>query len=58
MYAGVPRTVPSRVVPAAEIVAAAERPGSALSTLFARPKSSTLALPAGVILTLAGLRSR
>ena len=60
MYAAVPRIMPTRVDPIAVVW---ERDATSVSAgspaaAFARPKSSTLTTPAGVTLTLAGLRSR
>ena len=59
MYAAVPTIIPVPVRPAARVTVSA---GSAAlessASAFARPKSSTFAMPSGVILMLAGFRSR
>jgi hypothetical protein len=58
MYATVPRITPA-LVPSLIVVDDLDRPGVDSSVAaFARPKSSTLTTPSGVILMLEGLRSR
>ena len=57
MYAAVPSSTPSRV-PLITIVGDCERSGAEPALDFASPKSSTLTVPPGVTLMLAGFRSR
>jgi hypothetical protein len=63
MYAAVPRMTPGAVSSRASVgesdACADEMPlAPSLAYAFAKPKSSTFAMPAGVSFTLAGLRSR
>ena len=57
MYAAVPRTTPA-IVPSDVMVIDESRPDPSTARAFARPKSSTLTTPSGVILMFEGLRSR
>ena len=59
MYAAVPRIMPARVCPMVMVGEfASEDLGGSSSRTLARPKSSTFTTPSGVILMLAGFRSR
>ena len=64
MYAAVPRIIPTCVIAGEVSVGEFDSPASlpllatAGSIAFAKPKSSTLTVPSGRTLTLAGLRSR
>src|SRR5262245_53440032 len=58
MYAGVPRITPSRVSRPAVASVGVESNDYGGSIAFASPKSRIFTLPSGVILMLAGFRSR
>ena len=58
MYGGVPAICPATVSRAVSVVCCERSWLSSPQIAFAKPKSSTFALPSGVTLTLAGFRSR
>ena len=59
MYAAVPMIMPACVISAVAVAASLMRSGDEdTAAAFASPKSSTLTCPPGVILMLAGFRSR
>ncbi len=58
MYAAVPRIVPARVAAMLNVgECAGSPPEDSSARALASPKSSTLTLPSGVILMLAGFKS-